>query len=139
MNFYLYRDIIKPGVTLGELTNDGKHFSWTCEDEDRKLEDGGVKVYGQTAIPRGRYRLGITFSPHFKRDVVEILSVPGFTKVYFHGGNTPEDSLGCILHGKVRDIDGPSYISNCAERVKALVDIVEKAEDFGEEVWLSVK
>jgi len=138
INFYLYRDICKPGVTLGELTLDGKHFSWTCEDEDRKLEHGGEKVYGQTAIPRGKYRLGTTFSLHFQKEVVEIQAVPGFTKVYFHGGNDPDDSLGCILHGKVRNVDGPSYISNCAERVKALVDLVEKAEDFNEEVWLEI-
>lgn len=134
-NLYLHRDITDRDFTLGELTNDGKHFSFTCEDTDRKLEAGGEKLYGQTAIPRGRYKLTISYSPHFQRNVVEILDVPDFTKVYFHGGNTAADSLGCILHGRDRTANG---VAHCAERVQALVDLVEANEDNGDETWCTI-
>lgn len=139
ISFSLYRDILGDDYTLGELKQDGLHFSYTCEDKDRQLESGGTKVYGETAIPRGHYKLGMKWSPHFKRNVVWIMDVPQFSDVYFHGGNKPEDSLGCVLHGRVRDEDGPSYISDCKERVEDLEDIVSHAVAHNEEVWLDVE
>jgi len=135
MNFRLERQIFGDKFTLGELFCEDMHFSYTCEDKDRYLENGNEKIYGQTAIPRGKYRLAITFSPHFKRNVVEIQNVPGFTKVYFHGGNNADDSLGCVLHGRVRTNNG---CANCSEVVARLEAMVDKAEDEMEEMWLTI-
>ena len=39
---------------LGKLFVDGKLLGQTLEDQDRHLEAGGEKIYGATAIPRGR-------------------------------------------------------------------------------------
>ena len=50
--------------TIGELLVDGKHECWTLEDVVRS---DGVKVYGETAIPAGTYKVDITYSPRFKR------------------------------------------------------------------------
>lgn len=135
INLYLHRDIIEPEFTLGELTVDGAHFGYTCEDTDRQLEHGGGKVPGQTCIPRGQYRVQLSFSPHFGRITPEILQVPGYTGVRIHGGNTNADTLGCPLLGKVRTVNG---VSGCAERNKALIDLIERAEDFGDEVWMTI-
>ena len=135
IDLYLYRDICEPDFTLGELTVDGKHFGYTCEDTDRKVEDGHEKVYGKTAIPRGRYRVQLSYSPHFDRITPEILDVPGFTGIRIHGGNGPDDTFGCVLLGRDRINGG---VAHCADRIKAIVELIERAEDFGEHVWITI-
>jgi hypothetical protein len=51
------------------------------------------------AIPAGTYKLDITYSPKFKRNMPEILNVPDRTGIRIHTGNIPTDSDGCILVG----------------------------------------
>jgi len=66
-------------TTIGQLLDDdGLHVCYTLEDRDRKLEDGGEKVNGQTAIPRGSYRVVLSQSNRFKRIMPEVLDVPQF-------------------------------------------------------------
>jgi hypothetical protein len=86
-------------TTLGELFINGEFFCFTLEDMDRKLEEGGEKVYGQTCIPRGNYEVLITWSNRFKRDLPLIKDVPRFEGIRFHAGNTKADTEGCILLG----------------------------------------
>ena len=80
--------------TIGEMFVDGKHFCYTLEDPVR---GDGIKIQDETAIPAGVYYCAVTYSPRFKRDMVEVQNVPMFTGIRCHGGNTPEDSSGCIL------------------------------------------
>lgn len=80
--------------TRGGLTIDGVKFCYTLEDTVRPP---GVKVYGETAIPAGAYRVVLRYSPKFGRVLPMILDVEGFEYVLFHGGNRPEDTEGCIL------------------------------------------
>ena len=122
--------------TLGKMTVDGLHFGFTCEDVDRKLEEGGVKIPGQTAIPRGRYRLAVTFSQRFQKLMPLVEGVPGYTGVRIHGGNTHMNTEGCPLLGKVRTAEG---VANCAERNATLIDMILAAEDEGRECWLEVR
>ena len=122
--------------TLGKMTVDGLHFGFTCEDVDRRLEDGGVKIPGQTAIPRGRYRLVVTFSQRFQKLMPLVEGVPGYTGVRIHGGNTHMNTEGCPLLGKVRTAEG---VANCAQRNDALIDMILAAEDEGRECWLEVR
>lgn len=74
----------------GELSLDGTHFLWTLER---------VAV----AIPVGRYQLAIHDSPHFQRQMPELLNVPGRDDILLHWGNYPENSEGCILVGESQD------------------------------------
>lgn len=74
----------------GELLLDGEHFGHTLER---------VAV----AIPVGRYKLGIHDSPHFQRQMPELLDVPGRSDILIHWGNYPENSDGCILVGESQD------------------------------------
>lgn len=127
--------------TPGVMYLDNVRFCYTCEDEDRFLENvpdsiKEAKVYGKTAIPRGLYRLTVDFSPHFGKQLPLVNDVPGFSGIRIHGGNTAEDSLGCILAVKVRTANG---IAQCADTVKRIIDAVESAEELGIESWLKVE
>ena len=93
--------------TVGRVFVDGKRFSESMEDKDRGLtqdmsgeEIKRVKVYGETAIPTGVYTVKMTYSPKYKRNMPEVLNVPGFSGIRIHSGNTAKDSLGCILLGR---------------------------------------
>lgn len=123
--------------TLGRMYLDNVFFCHTCEDEDRFLE-GQVteKVYGATAIPRGRYKVETSYSNRFCRVLPIVLDVPGFTGIRLHGGNRAEDSDGCLLVGQVRTSSG---IAQCATTVQRVIDQIEDAADLGIETWLEIK
>lgn len=57
------------------------------------------KVPGETAIPRGVYRLTLEASPKFGPDTPSLHNVPGFKWIRIHAGNRPEDTEGCIIVG----------------------------------------
>lgn len=86
--------------TIGELYLDGKFVCYTLEDKDRKLENGGKKIYGETAIPRGTYEVEITYSPKFERFLPLLINVPQFENIRLHNGRdivTEKDTHGCII------------------------------------------
>lgn len=123
--------------TPGKLYLDNLFWCHTCEDEDRFLE-GGVteKIHGRTAIPRGRYRLTTSFSQRFQRVLPYVHDVPGYAGIRIHGGNRAEDSIGCILVGKVRTTTG---IAKCADTVQRIIDQIDDAAELGIESWLEVE
>jgi len=131
------RDVFGGEFTLGKLTIDGEEFCYTLEDTDRRLESGGEKVHGKTAIPRGVYDVVMSYSPHFKKIMPEVLNVPGYLGVRIHGGNTPADTKGCLLVGRHRDAHrGVIYQSTAAKLV--LYSRIQEALDKGESVKLEV-
>ena len=126
--------------TPGKLYLNNVFFCETCEDEDRFLERSlqdvsERKVYGRTAIPRGKYRLTTSFSNRFQRVLPLVVDVPGFTGIRIHGGNRAEDSLGCILVGKVRTSTG---VAQCAGSVKRVIDAIKDAAELGIQTWLEI-
>lgn len=107
MNIILNRIAKKAKYTIGKLYINDKYFCDTLEDTDRSLTQsmteqqiGSKKVYGETAIPTGTYRIIISYSNKFKKQMPLLLNVPGFAGIRIHSGNTEKDSLGCILVGK---------------------------------------
>lgn len=98
----LERKEFYPDRTVGGLylPDDGSFKYYSLEDADRKLEAGGIKVPGQTAIPKGRYRITLDWSPKRNALVPYLLDVPQFIAIQIHGGNRPEDTEGCILLGR---------------------------------------
>lgn len=100
MKLILLREESRNEFTPGELLLNGTHFCWTLEDQIREVK--GVspvewKVFGKTAIPEGTYRVILNWSNRFKRQMIEILNVPGFAGIRIHNGQTEKNTDGCIL------------------------------------------
>ena len=137
IKFLLQRDVCAPGFTLGRLFVEGMMYGFTCEDQDRKLEEEpGAKIPKRTAIPRGLYRLTLSFSNRFKKVMPLIKDVPGFDGVRIHGGNDQYDTEGCPLLGKTRTAVG---VMHCAEVNASLIESIRQAEDQGDALWIEVQ
>ena len=107
MKIDLHRKYKKDGYTIGKLSINGKSICDTLEDTDRELtsdmseeEIKKRKVFGKTAIPVGEYKVVMTYSNRFKKQMPLLLDVKGFNGIRIHSGNTAEDTEGCILCGK---------------------------------------
>lgn len=96
----LIRRIYTDTYTEGELYLGEEKLADTLEDTVRPLKCAADKVPGKTAIPAGYYRVIVTYSPKFKRQMPLLCNVPYFEGVRIHAGNTAEDSSGCILCGR---------------------------------------
>lgn len=106
MNITLQRQPSYKEATFGNLAIDGEFFCHTLEDEIREIPGEPVeswKIHGKTAIPAGRYRVSLEYSPKFGPDTITIHNVPGFVGVRVHGGNKVEDTEGCPLVGSMID------------------------------------
>lgn len=121
--------------TRGELIANGLHFAYVCEDTDRRLESGGIKVPKQTAIPRGRYKVILSYSNRFGRIMPEILNVPQFAGIRFHGGNDEHDTEGCPLLGEELT---PTGVRNCAAINAALTKMIGECYTNKSECWVEV-
>ena len=84
--------------TIGELLIDGLFQCYTLEDTERP-----VKIKGETAIPKGTYKVIINESNRFKRLLPLLIDVPNFEGVRIHSGNSNHDTEGCILVGQSRN------------------------------------
>lgn len=102
--YYLKRHFLGKEYTIGRLYREDKYLCDTLEDTVRELPDGEAgpfyKVPGETAIPRGRYRVEVNKSPKFGRELPLLLDVPFFSGIRIHRGNTHIDTDGCILVGE---------------------------------------
>lgn len=98
MTLDLYRDLTVQNATPGRLSINGVFACYTLEDAVRDH-----KLAHETAIPAGTYPVVIDRSQRFERMLPHVLSVPGFTGIRIHAGNTIHDTAGCILVGRIRD------------------------------------
>lgn len=94
MNLLLLRNVFTDKSTIGDLLVDSNFFCYTLEDVVRKPDE---KIPGETAIPTGKYEVVLSMSNRFKKLLPELLNVPNFTGVRMHGGNTSDDTDGCII------------------------------------------
>lgn len=117
MKLTLKRIAKKETYTIGKLYIDNAYFCDTLEDKDRGLTDSmseeeilKKKVYGETAIPTGVYKVDMnTVSPKFKNrswavayggKLPRLVGVKGFSGVLMHCGNDSSQTLGCVLTGE---------------------------------------
>jgi hypothetical protein len=119
--------------TIGELLVDGVHECWTLEDVVRP---NGEKVYGETAIPYGTYKVGITFSNRFQRDLPLLYDVPDFSGIRIHPGNTAADTHGCLLVGQHKT---STSVTESRLAFDALFPKIRDAIERGEEVTIEYR
>lgn len=81
-----------------------------------------IKVYKETCIPYGRYKVILSMSKRFGKVMPELLSVKGFVGVRMHSGNTIYDTEGCILVG-TKSSDGT--ITNSRKTFNALMSVLK--------------
>lgn len=124
--------------TIGELYINGIFICNTLEDKVRLLNSYEDKVYANTAIPFGRYKVILSYSPHFKQLLPEILNVEFFKYIRMHAGNDKNDSAGCILVGECRDVK-EGYIYNSKKALKKVMDILIPAWNNKEDIYITVK
>lgn len=143
MELILDRKWCKDTYSIGRLYIDGQFFSNTLEDKDRGLTQSmseadvkKIKVYGETAIPKGKYNVVINYSNKFKRLMPYIMNVKGFEGIRIHEGSTAKDSLGCILVGNNTAV---GRISNSKSTYTKLYSKLKTAFNKGEKITLTIK
>lgn len=134
MNIKIIRTAKKNDYTIGHLYINGDYMCDTLEDKDRGLKQTdniayikAKKIFGQTAIPTGIYKVTITYSPKFKKYLPLINDVKGFTGIRIHSGNTANDTEGCILVGRN---DYKAMVTHSKETLQELMDIINCGEDI---------
>lgn len=122
----LVRDKQDEWATLGRLFVDCEYL---CRTLERPWLNNQRSV---SCIPLGTYKGAIQPSPRFRRDLPELLDVPGRSQILFHAGNTPEDTEGCILVGLERAEYEPRILQSRAALAKLMGALA--GEDFTLEV-----
>jgi len=128
----LNRRYLGPDYTIGSLFFDEIYLCDTIEDKVRDLnkdgdllDEGEGKVFGETAIPYGTYKIELSMSPKFKRLLPLLLDVKHFTGIRIHRGNTALDSHGCILPGenkvKGKVINSTKYEIEIVKRIRGAI------------------
>lgn len=137
MKIRLERSPSAGDCTIGEITVDGQDECYSLEDRVRETEGavGSWKVAGSTAIPRGVYRVVITYSNRFQRDLPLLEDVPGFTGVRIHPGNTAEDTEGCILVGRGKT---DKTVTESRAAFNALYAKIEQGLQDGDHVEIAI-
>jgi hypothetical protein len=135
MELGIQRRFFKPNYTVGRFYIDSQYFCDTLEDKVRDLKDnnkdgdftdpGEGKIMKETAIPAGRYKVGIAWWPKHHKDVPILYGVPGFTGILIHSGVTQKDTEGCILVGKNTKIgqleNGPYYALQITQKIQEAI------------------
>lgn len=111
MKLTLKRKFLGDEYTVGDLFIDDKFFCNTIEDTVRELPitcsytlkgqscKCKGKVYAETAIPAGIYKVTMEYSPRFKRKLPLLHNVPHFLGILIHSGNDETASAGCLIVG----------------------------------------
>lgn len=132
----------KYGYTISKLYINDTYFCDCLEPLDRGFTElstiGTIqrqKELGPSAIPTGEYSIDMaTISYRFGNQtfykevccgrVPRLKNVPGFTGILIHGGNTYEDTSGCILVGRNTQV---GKVLQSRETFKALYAILKRA------------
>lgn len=118
-------------------------------EEIKQYFFGLERVSDTLPIPAGRYRLQqkklltpltLRYRKNFQSWFtwhIEIANVPGFTDVYFHIGNRPEDSDGCVLVGSTADVN-QAFTGHSTTAYRRFYRLITSRLEAGEEIWLEV-
>lgn len=132
MDLRLERFLFSDNTAIGKIYVNNTYECYTLEDKVRKDK----KIFGETAIPYGRYRIIITYSNRFKRNLPLLVGVPDYSGIRIHPGNTEHDTLGCILPGQSYKKD---MVFSSKKAFDKLFDRIQDAENKEEEIWIEIK
>lgn len=139
MEMKLIRDGFGDTFTEGKWYIEDEFECHTVEDTDRKIEEDPTrKIYGRTAIPRGRYEVVLSMSPRFKKMLPELLNVPGFTGIRVHAGNSSKDTEGCIIVGSSNNRLDDDWVGGSKIAVTQLIAKLAIAKNNGERTFLEI-
>ena len=142
MNLVLERIELTSTYTMGKLYANGAPICDTLEDPVRDLNKNGVfdngekKEYGNTAIPYGTYEVKLTHSPKYGTIMPRLMNVNSFEGILIHPGNTPKDTLGCILIGRS---SGQGRLVNSRLVFNDVFEMLKKAVKAGESITITIK
>ena len=140
--------------TIGALYVNGVRFCDTLEDKDRGLKQTDSlatiksrKVYGETAIPLGTYKVLMdVVSPKYSLvafyknlcggKMPRLQNVPGFDGILIHPGSSALDTYGCLLVGK-NSVKG--RLTQSRDTFKALYAKMLAAHKAGEGITITFK
>ena len=129
----LTRNYRKETYTIGRIYTNGQFFCNSLEDKDRGIIQGmplaslkKMNVQDATAFPCGTYKLRVTMSPKFKRELVEVVGVPAFSGIRFHRGANAKHSSGCVLTG-MNTVKGG--LTDGAKYEEAFTKLVKEADE----------
>ena len=130
---------------LFEVDNDTRTFlAYTLEDEQRD-----VKVWGETRIPAGTYKLKLReeggfdnrylnkYGEIFHKGMIHVQDVPGFEYILWHTGNTDEHTAGCLILGNTQTnnrIAKDGFIGSSVDAYKFVYPRVVSAIEAGIDV-----
>ena len=113
IRFKLHKKTVM-GILKGDVWKCGTYF--TIENYDKMLPDG-------------TYRVKLTYSPKFKRDVPIVYNddVPESRGIRIHEGNIVQNTKGCILVGNWAYL--PNKLGNSKEAIEQLTWALTKRTD----------
>ena len=157
MEILVYRKWPKAGYCIGRVYIDGQIVCNSLEDEDRGLSDAmdertirNRKIFGKTAIPRGRYAIDMdTVSPKFSKypfymevcqgKLPRLKNVKGFEGILLHVADGPKgaDLLeGCIGIGLNKKV---GQLCDGKETFKKVYALMKEAHDRGETIYITIE
>ena len=97
--------------TVSQLFSNSVCIGTTLEDVGRPA---GVKIQAETCIPEGVYKVAISHSPRFDKNMMVLYNITNdhsverdgvrFTGVRVHRGSNIQHTEGCILHKNYEEL-----------------------------------
>lgn len=146
MNLTLYRAGSSKDSTSGVLYLDNVPQCCVIEDEKRT-----AKVYGETRIPAGIYKVTLRTEggfhgkyqakfPGIHVGMLWLRDVPGFEHILMHVGNTDDDTAGCLLLNAWFTIENGEFVGRgSTDAYIALYRKVAPRIAAGEQCWITVE
>ena len=127
---------------LFDVVNGKRNFlCYTIEDEQRD-----VKVWGETRIPAGEYKLSLRKEGGFHsryqakygdmhKGMIHVNDVPGFEFILWHTGNSDESTAGCLILGQTQAsnlVKKDGWVGSSTAAYKAVYPYVAAAIEQGD-------
>ena len=132
MKLTLVRRWFGSDKTIGKLLVNGIFRYYVLED---LVRPDGNKVYGQTAIPYGKYNVSVSPSPKLGRTLPLIENVPNFSGIRIHAGVDQAWTEGCVLISR-NLVGGKLALDRNAE--DELTALIKSSIDHGNTVSINV-